>query len=416
MDMQKPPAKRRKLTDKNVPNAILHSQDFSVDSQMYQDLLNMEKRLDWTMTRKRVEIQDTLGRPMTTARTLRLFLSHTVSGQPWQQGDTMPPDGTVNVETGEGIPAWQLKVEGRLLEIPNQRARDRVPPRKLSTMVKQLVVELDRDPAQYPDGNTVEWIRSAQNYAPLDGFSVKRRGDSLTKIRVLVYLEQHPEHFKVHPELGNILGIKEETRNGVIQAVWNYIKLQDLQDKIDRRTIRPDAALRNIFGQEPFPFQLIPERVNRFLMRADPIVLHYTLDPAQPPPDRPIAYDVEVKVDDTSLKSRMSHVVMSMAPETAKELSKLDDEISLHVQSLQNSHLKRTFLQSFAGNPQEFIQTWLESQSRDLEAVLGSGPSEGATLRQDDLRRSDYFKLPWVEEAVAIQEGLRLAAKAGLAQ
>ncbi|KAI0826100.1 SWI/SNF complex 60 kDa subunit [Irpex lacteus] len=412
--MQKP-AKRRKLTDKNVPNAILHSPEFSVDSQMYQDLLNMEKRLDWTMTRKRVEIQDTLGRPMSTNRTLRIFLSHTVSGQPWQQG-SVPSDGNVNIETGEGIPAFQFKVEGRLLEIPNQRAKDRVPPRKFSTLVRQLVVELDRDPAQYPDSNTVEWIRSAQNFAPLDGFAVRRRGDSPTRIRVVIHLEQHPEHFKIHPELGNILGLKEETRTGVIQAVWNYIKLQDLQDKIDRRTIRPDAALRPIFGTEPFPFRLIPERVNRYLARSDPIVLHYTLDPSQPPPEKPVAYDVDIRVEDTSLKSRMSHVVMNMAPESAKELSKLDDEISLHVQSLQNSHLKRTFLQSFASNPRDFIQTWLESQSRDLEAILGSGPSEGATLRQDDLRRSEYFRLPWVEEAVAIQEGMRLAAKTGLAQ
>lgn len=84
------------------------------------------------------------------------------------------------------------------------------------------------------------------------------------------------------------------------------------------------------------------------------------------------------------------------------------------MQSLTNSHLKRTFLASFANTPQAFIQTWLESQSRDLENILGSGPSEGATLRQDDLRRSEYFRLPWVEEAVAIQEGLRLAAKAGM--
>ena len=64
MDVQKPPAKKRKLTDKNIPNAILHSPDFTVDSQMYTDLLQMEKRLDWTMTRKRVEVQDALGRPM----------------------------------------------------------------------------------------------------------------------------------------------------------------------------------------------------------------------------------------------------------------------------------------------------------------------------------------------------------------
>lgn len=67
MEMQKPPAKRRKLTDKTIPNALLHSAEYSVDSQMYQDLVNMERKLDWTITRKRTEVQDALSRPMTVS-------------------------------------------------------------------------------------------------------------------------------------------------------------------------------------------------------------------------------------------------------------------------------------------------------------------------------------------------------------
>ena len=103
---------------------------------MYQDLLDMEKKLDWTIMRKKAEVQDALGRTASvstslllpwpyqkgfstqTTRTLRLFLSHTVSGQAWQSeasasGAADPP----NFETGQGIPAWQLKIEGRLLEV-----------------------------------------------------------------------------------------------------------------------------------------------------------------------------------------------------------------------------------------------------------------------------------------------------------
>jgi len=55
-----------------------------------------------------------------TTRTLRIFLSHTVSGQVWQTGETAPAeggDGAVNFETGQGIPAWAIKIEGRLLEV-----------------------------------------------------------------------------------------------------------------------------------------------------------------------------------------------------------------------------------------------------------------------------------------------------------
>jgi SWI/SNF-related matrix-associated actin-dependent regulator of chromatin subfamily D len=103
---------------------------------MYQDLLDMEKKLDWTIMRKKAEVQDALGRTASvsidlfsslamsdcysaqTTRTLRLFLSHTSSGQAWQSETSAsatadPP----NFETGQGIPAWQLKIEGRLLEV-----------------------------------------------------------------------------------------------------------------------------------------------------------------------------------------------------------------------------------------------------------------------------------------------------------
>ena len=60
--------------------------------------------------------------------------------------------------------------------------------------------------------------------------------------------------------------------------------------------------------------------------------------------------------------------------------------------------MKKTFLESFSRDPAQFIQTWLESQSRDLESILGSGPTEGQTVRQEELKRSEFFQLPWVEE------------------
>jgi SWI/SNF-related matrix-associated actin-dependent regulator of chromatin subfamily D len=104
---------------------------------MYQDLLEMERKLDWTMTRKKVEVQDALVRTPTVriyvwrrievrlthrqiTRTLRIFLSHTVTGQVWQAGETAPTESgeaAVNFETGQGIPAWAIKIEGRLLEV-----------------------------------------------------------------------------------------------------------------------------------------------------------------------------------------------------------------------------------------------------------------------------------------------------------
>ena len=54
--------RKRKITDKNLPGGLAQEPEFAAESAMYRDLLQMERRLDWTMTRKRVEIHDALQR------------------------------------------------------------------------------------------------------------------------------------------------------------------------------------------------------------------------------------------------------------------------------------------------------------------------------------------------------------------
>jgi hypothetical protein len=49
-----------------------------------------------------------------TRRTLRVFLSHSVTNQPWQ---TQAATGTPDFETGQGIPSWSLRVDGRILDV-----------------------------------------------------------------------------------------------------------------------------------------------------------------------------------------------------------------------------------------------------------------------------------------------------------
>lgn len=67
------------------------------------------------------------------------------------------------------------------------------------------------------------------------------------------------------------------------------------------------------------------------------------------------------------------------------------------------------------------MQTWLQSQSRDLDVVLGN--EQG--VREEDLKNSQFYAMSWVsqsfdgslivilnmvqvEEAVSVQEGLRV--------
>lgn len=69
--------------------------------------------------------------------------------------------------------------------------------------------------------------------------------------------------------------------------------------------------------------------MNRFLTVPDPIIIHHSVDPAQVPPEHPSAWDVEIKTEDTMLKTRMSAMV-HMSKESAQDLAKLDEEVRLY--------------------------------------------------------------------------------------
>lgn len=72
---QAPPGKRkRRLADKILPQKV---RDLVPESQAYMDLLAFERKLDATIMRKRLDIQEALKRPMKQKRKLRIFISNT---------------------------------------------------------------------------------------------------------------------------------------------------------------------------------------------------------------------------------------------------------------------------------------------------------------------------------------------------
>jgi SWI/SNF-related matrix-associated actin-dependent regulator of chromatin subfamily D len=88
-------------------------------------------------------------------------------------------------------------------------------------------------------------------------------------------------------------------------------------------------ASPQIFGAEMIPFNFLPELVNRYLAPPNPVVINYTVNPSTPPPDRPTAWDIELKLEDVALKSKMQGVSLNPSRDTLRELTRLDDEVSL---------------------------------------------------------------------------------------
>lgn len=107
------------------------------DSPAFSELVRMEAKLDWTLLRKKAEINDALGRSTRIKRTLRVFLSNTAHDQAWQreekEGENKGEDASmadgekkdgeseekkdVDVNTGKGVAGWVLRIEGRMLDV-----------------------------------------------------------------------------------------------------------------------------------------------------------------------------------------------------------------------------------------------------------------------------------------------------------
>ncbi|XP_034428715.1 SWI/SNF-related matrix-associated actin-dependent regulator of chromatin subfamily D member 3b isoform X1 [Hippoglossus hippoglossus] len=379
MDMREPQsdptlgsnAKRRKMADKILPQRI---RELVPESQAYMDLLAFERKLDQTIMRKRVDIQEALKRPMKQQkRKLRLYISNTFNPA---RPDADDSDGS--------IASWELRVEGKLLDDPGKQKK------KFSSFFKSLVIELDKD-LYGPDNHLVEWHRTPTTQET-DGFQVKRPGDVSVRCTLLLMLDYQPPQFKLDPRLARLLGIHTQTRSCIIQALWQYVKTNKLQDSHDKEYINCDKYFQQIFDCPRLKFSEIPQRLTNLLLPPDPIVINHVISVDPNDQKKTACYDIDVEVEDP-LKGQMSSFLLSTANQ--QEIASLDNKIHETIESINQLKIQRDFMLSFSRDPKGYIQDWLKSQSRDLKLmtdVVGNPEEE---------RRSAFYHEPWSQEAVS---------------
>ncbi|KAI9807141.1 MAG: hypothetical protein M1825_005859 [Sarcosagium campestre] len=102
----------RKPTGLELPDGI----DEMVPSeltQQYRDLRAYEKKLDATLMRKRLEIEDSYREPHKILKKMRIWIHNTVENQPWQQQGL--DENAFDFDTGVES-SYRVKMEGRLLD------------------------------------------------------------------------------------------------------------------------------------------------------------------------------------------------------------------------------------------------------------------------------------------------------------
>ncbi|XP_073191117.1 SWI/SNF-related matrix-associated actin-dependent regulator of chromatin subfamily D member 3 isoform X6 [Lepidochelys kempii] len=297
-----------------------------------------------TRSAKRRKMADKIL-PQRQKRKLRLYISNTFNPA---KSDADDSDGS--------IASWELRVEGKLLDDISKQKR------KFSSFFKSLVIELDKD-LYGPDNHLVEWHRTPTTQET-DGFQVKRPGDVSVRCTLLLMLDYQPPQFKLDPRLARLLGIHTQTRSAIIQALWQYIKTNKLQDSHDKEYINCDKYFQQIFDCPRLKFSEIPQRLTNLLLPPDPIVINHIISVDPNDQKKTACYDIDVEVEDP-LKGQMSSFLLSTANQ--QEITALDNKIHETIESINQLKIQRDFMLSFSKDPKGYIQDLLRSQSRDLK-------------------------------------------------
>lgn len=273
----------RKPTDKNIPDDV---EELVIGDgvQEYKKLRELEKRLDSSMVRKRLDIQDSLGRTVKRYRTLRIWISNTVEGQPWQTGEQ-----NVDPVNNPGAGRYKVRIEGRLLDddsdptVPSADSEDEEEeeeknadamqeddqnagaPKKskqqrsrqrLSHFFKSITVDFDKTPhlKKVEDVSPVVWEKpqvppgsgAVPENAEFDSIQFSRGAQENVNITVSLVRDETPERYKLNKDLAEILEVEEESRSGVILGVWDYVRTMGLQEDHEKRQVRCDHRLKKV--------------------------------------------------------------------------------------------------------------------------------------------------------------------------
>lgn len=269
----------RKPTEKNMPEGL---EDIVIGDglQEYKRLRDIEKRLDSTIVRKRLDVQDSVSRTMKRYRTLRIWISNTTENQTWQKGE----------QSGNGGPGsgrYKVRIEGRLLDDENSTISDedsddeedeegkenggpaegqdstntdklkkqQRPRQRLSHFFKSITVDFDKTPNSKPeDVSPITWTKpqlplnvvSLPPSADFDSVQFSRGAHENVNITISLVRDEQPERLRVSKELADVIDVEEESRSGIILGIWDYVRAMGLQEDQEKRQVRCDARLKKV--------------------------------------------------------------------------------------------------------------------------------------------------------------------------
>eukprot|EP00055_Hartaetosiga_balthica_P007406 m.25390 g.25390 ORF g.25390 m.25390 type:complete len:410 (-) comp5762_c0_seq1:785-2014(-) len=342
-DSGQPRFVRRKKEAERILTAPIP--DLAPESNQMKRLLDLERKIDYYAEKTRQDITPFQPSEETKEkRTIRLYISHISVPNPTEDDPTAMK--------------WSLRIEGRLLEKPNATYRRReINRKKFASFLNDVFVEFDKEKFGHKDRN-VQWQRTPAT-VDADGFEITRSSTLPVTAKISFKFEQTPVRYKLNLVLSKLLQIDSSTVVEVNNAVWEYIRANNLRDSESPDVINCDAALQEVFGVETLKVSELAKHVGYCLLPPSRIELEHVIQLEDN------LHNFGQDIYDVDLFLETNFTPNPLISSASHDLESLDKTINEHLEALERAKERREFLLSFADNPQKFILTWVAAQVRD---------------------------------------------------
>lgn len=285
------------MEELDIPEQI---QSFVPESEIYKDLLNFERRLDDFTSQKKQSMKHLLAQTQNIHETLRIFVISSVD---------------------EEKKLVTLHVQGHLLDEQGQIIENG---RLFTSFLKKAYFEFDKEVLSE---DPTEWSRT-QGFKDVDGFALTRDLTSDCHVHIFLFLKDDPARFYCSKQLSHLLDFDETisyTLNSVLNALWNYVKIKNLQDSNDKKIINNDERLSELFGTTKMNFSEIISKVREHLKPIEPIEIEYTmrLDDSK---SNEIFLDVDLDLEEPI----QSEITSFLSDEPSKEIIELNLQVRFY--------------------------------------------------------------------------------------
>jgi SWI/SNF-related matrix-associated actin-dependent regulator of chromatin subfamily D len=307
---------------------------------------------------------------------------------------------------------WILRIQGKIMPVLESQPGGFF--RKFSYFFHKIQIKFDSENStMYSD---IEWTRSSGT--DTDGFEIKRecRLNETIKIKILFFLNSYTQECKVSDELANIIGITQETRPKILFHLWQYIKMNSLQDNDNPNIIINNKELRTLFKCDKMDITSLYPRLADYIRPLDPLEIEYEIKPIDDWTSNQKLFDFVVNIDDPHFldisnflsnidnesllfpknlffyKNENQQKTDKLQTNTEKfynKIQEIDRSMSDLNEKLKKHKYKYEFYEAFSKDPVKFVNNFTTQQSSLLKIMKEESSIIDARW---DYNSANYYK------------------------